>query len=362
MMAGLTSALAERGHELVLITLDDAGSDRHAVHRDVVRMALGVMRDSRGGIDSLVNTRRRLWAIRAAVSASRPDVVLSFCDRTNVSVLAAMLGTSIPVVVAERSDPAQQHLGRWWERARRLTYRRASRVIALTETAAAHLRQLSPRPVEVIPSAIEAPPNTSDRAVAVANQQVIAMGRLAPEKGFKRLLDAFATATIASPGWSLRILGEGPERGALEKRTEQHRLGDRVSLPGWVRPVWGELARSTLFVLPSHYEGFPSALLEAMAVGVPSLAVDCDSGPRAIIEHDVNGYLVANNTAALAEGMLSLMHDVDKRERLGAAGRSVLERFSWPSMVAAYERVLTDASAGRSTGHTHQPSLARGKP
>ncbi len=346
-MAKLVSRLADRGHQVTLITLDDgnAGSASHQVDGSVNRVYLDVMRDSKTLFDRLINTKRRLTAIRSAVHDVDPDVVLSFCDQTNISVLAATKRLGIPIVIAERSDPSQQHLGRMWEWARRRTYCRAAKTIALTKTAAEYLRPLCVHGVVVIPSATDVPPVTSDRGVAAFTQRIVAVGRLAREKGFDRLIDAFAKVTSPSDGWTLVIFGVGSQRAALTQQIERERLLDRVLLPGWVHPLWNELATATFFVLPSRYEGFPSALLEAMSVGVPALSVDCESGPRAIVNHNVDGLLVENSTAAIADGMITMIRDESLRERLGVAGREVTGRFGWDAMVDAYEHELLAAAS-----------------
>jgi GalNAc-alpha-(1->4)-GalNAc-alpha-(1->3)-diNAcBac-PP-undecaprenol alpha-1,4-N-acetyl-D-galactosaminyltransferase len=211
----------------------------------------------------------------------------------------------VPVVVSERSDPSRQKLGPIWERLRRQKYKRVDAVVALTDASADYLRGYLGRPVIVIPSAVDRPPMSSDRIVAQANRRIVGLGRLEHEKGFDRLLDAFSDLTVRAPegeqDWSLRIIGEGSMRGQLESKVQQLGLSDRVSLPGWIRPVWSELSAATIFVLPSRYEGFPSALLEAMAVGVPSLSVDCESGPRAVLTDNVNGLLVPNDLSAVQQ-------------------------------------------------------------
>lgn len=358
-MAMLNSRLAARDHEVTLVTLDNGEDDRHEVSERVHRIRLGVMRPSHNAVDRLLNTAKRLAAIRRSIKTIAPHVVLSFCDQTNISVLAATRGLAIPVVISERSDPSQQKLGRAWEQARRLMYPRAATTIALTTAAETFLKPICPGGVVVIPSAVQTPPIMSNRTVASRSKRAIAIGRLAPEKGFDRLIQAFADATRSTPEWTLAILGEGSERVRLEHLIQQHGLGNRVSLPGWVRPVWNELAKSTLFVLPSYYEGFPSALLEAMAAGVPSLAVDCESGPRAIINgcdrdtfanNDLanglpaNGLLVENSTEALTDGIRRMMNDDEMREQLGVHGKTVVERFSWDEMVDRYEQVLVEAT------------------
>ncbi len=344
MMAGLASRLATRGHDVTLITLDDAAGDRHPVDDRVRRQALAVMSESRGMIARIRNTKRRIRVLRGAIDQLSPDAVLSFCDRTNILTLLAARPTGIPVVVSERSDPSQQQLGRFWELMRRRKYKRAAAVIALTETSADHLRKQLGRNVIIIPSAIDSPPFVSNRTQADGNRRIVALGRLEYEKGFDRLLDAFSDLLIRAPhavdGWSLRIIGDGSMRGDLERKILALGLSDHVSLPGWIQPAWEELAEGTYFVLPSRYEGFPSALLEAMAIGVPSLAVDCESGPRAVIRDEQNGLLVQNDVSALASGMLRMIQQPESRERFGQAGKAIVDQFSWEAMVDAYEQVL----------------------
>jgi len=372
-MAGLASRLAERKHTVTLITLDDGAVERHQVNKQVVRHRLDLMIESRNLAAKFFNTRNRVNAIRAAIQKHAPDVVLSFCDRTNILVLMAARTLDTPVVISERSDPAQQHLGTIWEYLRTHAYRSAASMIALTDASAAHLGERFGREVSVIPSAVEAPPIQSDRQAAGRNCRILGIGRLENEKGFDRLINAFATLAPANPDWSLRILGEGSARASLEGQIRELGLSARVSLPGWVRPVWDELAAATIFALPSRYEGFPSALLEAMACGVPSVAVDCPSGPRAVINRavinravinravinravidvdescdDPCGLLVPNDTAALSTGILRLINDATLREQIGVAGKRVVDRFDWKTMVDAYEQVL--ASAADKTG------------
>lgn len=344
-MAGLSSRLSDRGHEVVLITLDNGAKNRHSLSDSVRRVPLDLMRESRSLVERAINSRRRIAMIRDSLLNQKPDVVLSFCDRTNIDVLTGLKQRSLPVVISERSDPTKQHLGRWWEHRRKRVYCRADRVIALTQTAAEFLQPICRRDVDVIPSAIDAPPMQSDRTVAQANRRILAIGRLEHEKGFDRLLDAFSTVSQQHSQWSLRLLGEGSLRNKLQSQADALALDDRLTMPGWVCPVWQELSEATIFALPSRYEGFPSALLEAMAVGVPSIAVDCESGPRAIIRNEFNGLLVPNDRGELAAGLTRLIEETTMREQIGQTGRSVTECFGWDAMVDAYERVLSETVA-----------------
>lgn len=344
-MAGVSSRLAHRGHQVVLVTLDDGASDRHQVDPAVRRIHLDVMGESHGLLQKLTSNRARMHAIEQVIRDERPDVVASFCDRTNITVLLGCSRLNVPIVISERSDPAKQKLGFLWEAARRRAYPKARRIVALTATAAKHLQSLSSKPVVVIPSAVDTPPCESDRELASQQQRVVGVGRLEYEKGFDRLIEAFALATSDHPEWSLRIVGEGSLREELEQLGHQLEISEQLSFTGWIDSVWSEITSATLFALPSRYEGFPSALLEAMAAGVPSVSVDCESGPREIISHERNGLLVRNSIVELAEGIRRLIEDVDLRERIGQTGMAVTQRYNWDGMVDAYEDVLRSVAS-----------------
>ena len=365
-MAALASRLSRRSHEVTLLTLGDGRGDRHKLDASVQRHRLNLLFQHQGWLGKVVGNRRRVIELRSALNKISPDVVLSFCDRTNV-LAGFACPKEVPLVLSERSDPAQQNLGRIWEWLRDRSYRRAEHLIALSETSANHLQRRFTVPVSVIPSAVDLPPLRSDRVIAEANQLVMGIGRLEPEKGFDRLIHAFAQADYQSAGWRLRILGEGSCRGALQELSVQLGIQDCVEFPGWVRPVWDELAAATMFVLPSRYEGFPSALLEAMVVGVPSIAVDCESGPRAILAERHSkasftteserrqergpstaltqgqlpgGLLVPNDIASMSDAMRLFMADPQTRERTGRQGIGVAEGFGWQELVDRYEAVL----------------------
>ena len=352
-MAALASRLSRRGHHVSLITMGDGQGDRHTVDATVHRVNLGLLRPSHSRIAAVGNNLSRLRRLRAAIRATRPDVVLSFCDRTNVLTLLAMLATRIPVIVSERSDPASQRMPATWEWLRRRLYRHAADVIVLTPAAANTVAAWLRQPATVIPSAVEPPPETHDESPLSAadpgvQKRLIAVGRLESEKGFDRLLDAFAMIADRFPDWELSIHGEGSLSDDLHHQRDRLGLAGRVRFPGWTRPIWPALAVAELFVLPSRYEGFPSALLEAMAAGRACIAFDCPSGPAAIIRDGQDGLLVpADDVAALAAAIASCLADSDLRGRLGDQARSVIQRFGWEPMVDAYEARLIRAATER---------------
>lgn len=349
-MAMLCSQLANRGHSVTLVTLEDGRSDRHQVDSKVRRRFFKSPASSRNllGLGALLRVRRRQASLASLILETDPEVVVSFCDRMNLDVLAGLSktsrGRSLPTVVCERSDPSRQDLGVYWERVRRRLYPHAAAVVALTEASADFLRPMS-KQVFVIPSAVRKPEAFSDRGFASGYRLVVAAGRLAPEKRFDRLIDAFHEALGSDPSWRLTVFGDGPLRQSLLEQAASLGLGDRIKLPGWTTSLDQEISKATCLCLSSEYEGFPSVLLEAMSLGVPVLSVDCDSGPREIIEHGVNGLLVEPSTRGLTEGLQRFASDELDRERMAQAGRSVTERYGITEMIRQFESVLEEAIA-----------------
>jgi glycosyltransferase involved in cell wall biosynthesis len=167
------------------------------------------------------------------------------------------------------------------------------------------------------------------------------VGRLSPEKGFDVLVRAFARIAPWFPDWTLQILGTGPQRGQLEDLADSLGVRDNVRWAGWVEEPESALLESGVFVLPSRYEGFPNALLEAMACGLPCIASACDSGPAEIIRDGVDGLLVPpENVDALADALRQLVSDEDKRARLGRHAVEVTSRFSREAFFGRWEEAL----------------------
>jgi glycosyltransferase involved in cell wall biosynthesis len=141
-------------------------------------------------------------------------------------------------------------------------------------------------------------------------------------------------------------LGEGPERGSLERLIDAYGLRERVTLLGQVQQPGAYLLESELFVLSSRHEGFPNALCEAMACGLAAVSFDCPAGPRHIIRHGADGLLVpAGDVQALSREMSSLMSDSLLRRRLGNRAAEVSARFDATEIFPVWEKVLREVVA-----------------
>jgi glycosyltransferase involved in cell wall biosynthesis len=161
---------------------------------------------------------------------------------------------------------------------------------------------------------------------------MIAVGQLAPRKGFHVLIEACHRLANQGTPFRCQIFGEGPERERLETLIEQYALGDKVQVPGRIhqQELRQLLGQADAFVLPcvkdksGDQDGIPVVLMEAMAMELPTVSTRISGIPE-LIEHDVNGMLAPPDDArALAEILQSLAKDPDKRARLGTAGRDTV--------------------------------------
>jgi len=221
-----------------------------------------------------------------------------------------------------------------------LAYRRARRVVAVSAGVADDLAQfgaLPPGQVQVIHNPVFSTDLDSLAARAPDHAWfapggppiVLAAGRLHRQKGFDTLLRAFAQVR-AETDCRLIILGEGEERSALETQAEALGLRYDIDLPGFHPNPFALMARAGAFVLSSRWEGFPNALVEAMACGAPVVATDCPSGPREI-----------------AQGLAPLVPVDDVRALAGALAPTLRRRPDTAALRARARSFSVEAAAGR---------------
>ncbi len=133
----------------------------------------------------------------------------------------------------------------------------------------------------------------------------LGVGRLVELKGFHVMLDAYALALSREALPDLVIAGDGPQRGALTAQAQRLGIANRVHFTGFLRNPYPLIRQARLLILSSSHEGMPTVLIEALALGTPVLACDCETGPREVLDHGRLGQLVkVNDVPALAEGLL----------------------------------------------------------
>lgn len=366
----LANHWASHDWDVVIVTLLGVQHDAYRLSAGVRRRVLNLGQSSGTPRAALLANARRVAGLRRVLKAERPDGAIAMMPSANVVLALAALGTGVPVRIgSERLHPPLLPLNRPWRLLRGLTYPLLTEVVAQTRESAAWLcahTLLSPARVAVIANPVDFPLPSSVpevrlervRAQAGCACVLLAVGRLEPAKGFDRLVDAFATIAPDYPDWALVILGEGADRGRLEAKVAGYGLDARIRLPGRAGNIGDCYASADAYVLSSRAEGFPNSLLEAMAYGVPAVAVDCATGPRDIIEPEVNGLLVPQDDPdALRAALSRLMADDTLRAELARQAVTVRERFATNRVAPQWEALLSSRDPGQPTGRRRQGGL-----
>ncbi len=232
----------------------------------------------------------------------------------------------------ELAGKALSRLGLQW------VTRGAAAVRCVNRTQADLLRRWGVRvPVDVIPSMYLDHAQLQPGASISKTVDVMACGRLVPNKGFDRLIAALALL----PSATLRIVGDGPDRARLERLAEHLAVRDRVAFSGWLphNGLYATLQEGRVFAMVSLSEGGPRVALEAMALGLPVVATRVGLMPD-VIRDGENGLLTDGAPDAIAAAIQRLLDDEHLRTLIGDAARGVLARFERSSAIAMYADYL----------------------
>ncbi|HEY6964473.1 MAG TPA: glycosyltransferase [Erythrobacter sp.] len=308
--ARFAAALAERGHDVTFMIGRCDPDLTPPAPAGVTTRVIGAAQ-VRGMIGPLMRHLRR----------EQPEVVFCAEDHLTCTVLAAALltGSKARISGSSRVTPFDTYSStpftkRWvLKQVMRALAPRAQALTCVSQDMVEQYRTLFPRMGHVCVYNIVATPDARARMAEPVDDPwlvdglpppVIAAGSLAPWKGFADLIRAMALV----PEARLLILGEGPERAALEALVTELGLENRVRLPGRVDNPLRYFARARVSALSSHVEGMPNVLVEAMMCGCTPVATDCPTGPRELLQGGRYGYLAkvgdpASIAAALREAL-----------------------------------------------------------
>ena len=271
----------------------------------------------------------RLHFLRNTIREIEPDCVVSLDGAKMIIVLAlAMAGTGIPLILSERNDPAKYPQGKALRFLRDCTYAVCRGVVFQTRGAMAYFPGFIRKKGTVIsnPLSDQLPPAFEGSR----EPRIVNFCRLTKQKNLELLIDAFGDILPEFPDYTLHIYGDGPERQTLEQKILDAELSKNVILHGYQESVYAHIAAASAYVSSSDYEGISNSMLEAIALGIPSICTDCPpGGARETIRDRVNGILVpVGDRAALADAMRRVLSDQTLAASLSREGQLLREELS----------------------------------
>jgi len=378
----LLDSLLKRNYNVTLISLDGTreiplhGNPQRNIELSRHVVQLSDYNAARSTLKKIFTAPQQLLALQRSLQRRHHPIVISFMERANILNLLTWLPCKRIICIRKHLSMALKNKSPLKRTLIKLIYpvllRRADNINFNARQSAENFRTLfsvNPHKTSVIYNYCDTELLTrlakqslpSEYETIFDKKVIISSGRLLDVKGHEFLIRAFKKLQESGmKDVNLIILGEGPLREKLTSLIDRLNLNNRVYLPGYQQNPYPWLIRSTLFVLPSLAEGFPNALLEAMALGLPVITADCPSGPRELLgveTMDINGITYTkygvlvprldrpssrndNAVNILFHAMEDLLNDPEKRRISARAAEKRADEFSFENFAGQWEKLI----------------------
>lgn len=295
-------------------------------------------------VKGLRRNLKRLRQVRQTIKEINPHVVISFLTSINIMVLLALALTPYPIIVSERNDPNAETPSRLGRLIRDAFYYSRKRIFFVFQTQYAKdcFKKMTDKN-----SAIIFNPLKRDLLPAYQGQRekrIVCVARLEPAKNQSMLIRTFHQFKQFYPDYQLEFFGKGPLETDLKNLAKTLGMEDSVIFHGFTKDVHQKIQKAKMFILPSDYEGIANAMLEALAMGIPTICTDCPAyGGRLFIEDGKSGFLIpVGDEQVLLERMMILAEDDELSLAFSKQSQMIKERLSEDLIVEQWCQVIGD--------------------
>lgn len=336
----LANRFAEHGYQVSFISPRSRGNVFFHLHKDIHTYCLG----------KVYNLLQyfRLWhrfylIIRFIIKWRKIDVLIDVDMGTAMFSSPAIKGTQCKEITWDHFNYTVNATDKARQKGLKAALQTSSRMVLLTKAdREMYIRNFSNTPASFFEQIYN--PLTFDINMATphSEKRVIAVGRLTPQKGFDYLLNIWQKIEEKHKDWILEIVGGGEEEMSLKTMVKDKSLTHVVFTPP-TNDIRSKLTASSIYVLPSRYEGFPMVLLEATAMSLPIVAFDCPTGPSEIVVNDRNGFLVPTFDETLFANKLdALISDPKLRYNMGLESFKISRQFTFDNIFEQWERIISE--------------------
>lgn len=339
----IMNAMASKGHEVHFLTLDEKNAKNYYSFDPSITWHKLDIGNHKQKASWPLRFKRHV-KMRTIIKTIQPDIIVAFQDGNFFSMIASSIGLGIPTLLSERISP--QHFdytkkGKW-KNLRYQTYRAAHKILIQCES----YKPLYPKYLRdklitisnpVIPAKRCAKPEGKDTKRKI----LLCAGRLCYQKNQDILIEAFKELAPEHPDWDLVLAGDGEHETRLKDLAAEHK---QIIFKGAVKDIAALYASAHLFCLPSRWEGFPNALSEALAHGLPSVGYAQCGGVRDLIHHGENGLLAdgALEKAPLKNALGTLMQNDTARAAMGQNAIQSVQQYKPDEIFALWDKTLQD--------------------
>lgn len=337
MQITLANAMAERGHEVFLVSLV-ADNPQYPVSEKIKYKYI-----QEKGSSKIALIRNRYFALKKEIKKIKPDLTIHFWLQS--AYFCAFMGKEISMraIYAERGDPSDKEYSGLLGIIRTIAFKRLRAFVFQSKGAKNYFNKSVQKRSIIIHNPVFIKPGDYPTLTA-REKRIVTVGRLHEQKNQMLLIDAFSKLSAEFSDYILEIYGDGELKEQLQDKIKNYGLQNRIFLKGTYKDIHSRIYNAALFVLTSDYEGMPNALLEAMALGLPCISTDCrPGGARELIKDGINGVIVpCGDVKRLTNSMEEMLNNQQKAIEMGNAALQVYDQFNPNVIFTKWEKFFSD--------------------
>lgn len=331
-MALIAGAMAERNIKTDMVVMQNL--DRVYEVGDKVN----IIQFDYDKLNPVIKTIKRIYRLRQIMKKGNYDCIISFLDLINFYTLIAGIGMK-NIIVSERNDP-RKNVTIVKKIGRKFLYPLANKIVFQTEEAKNCFPENIRRKGHIIPNPINynlPEPYKGDR-----KKEIVSFGRFVKQKNFKMAIDAFAKIHMEYPEYILTIYGKGDLKDEMIEYVKEKGLEKSIRFPGFEANIIDKIKKSGIYISSSEFEGISNSMLEAMAMGLPTVCTDCPvGGARMAIRNNENGILVpVGDTDAMYEGIKKIIEDSEFANKLSKNALNIRKELSIDRIIDMWINIM----------------------
>ena len=283
---------------------------------------------------------QRVKIIRDEIIKHKIDAVVAFSHYNAMFSVIASYGLPVRIIGSERNDPAQLKNRKILNSTRNILYKKLDCLVCQTDEAKAYFPNKIQEKTTIILNPISA--SIIDPYCGEKEKKIVTFCRLEPQKNLRMLIDAFEMLYEEYPDYELNIYGEGSERENLLNYIVSKGLVNVISIKPFCKDVHQKVMKATIFALPSNYEGLSNSMIEAMALGIPTVVTDCPcGGARMVIENNKNGIMVAvDDPKAMYEAFKKIIVSPKFAKELSNNGVKIRDKLNCKKIAKQWKKAI----------------------
>lgn len=331
-VATLSNKLVEKNEVIIITTTDE--KVEYSLDKSIKLFSL---KNFDGNKNPLVKNIIYLKRLKDYIKEIDPDIILGFLPEPSYRLLILKPFIKSPVIISDRNDPKIEYASLKSRTIMKFLYKRADGFVFQTDEARDYFCKKIQDKSIVIANPVD-DRFLKTKYVGYKSTEFINVGRLNEQKNQILLIESFKDVIKKYPNYKLLIYGEGSLKNELSMYIKDNKLNNNVKLCGNVDDIENILKDKKGFILSSKYEGMPNALMEAMAVGVPCISIDCPcGGPRELIKNNINGLLVkSNDKNELVSAMYKIIENDKMCKKIAMSAKKNMNNYSCDKIVSKW--------------------------